>query len=443
MDHAAPRRLRRTALQAKVVTHVPPKLTVGSCFSGIGGLELGLEWTGGFETRWQIENDEYASRVLARHWPEVKRYGDITTVGGGQLEPVDVICGGFPCQDVSFAGQRAGLKGKRTTLWREMFRLVCEIRPRWVVAENVPGLLSSDDGRFFGQIIGDLAHAGYHAEWGVLSSAGVGAPHLRRRVFILAHAVRGGGSPEHGIQQSERAAISDAGRQGNVANTNGGEFSQSRRRSEGRTGPRSSSKDVPDAKGARGGRLHAGPRAEGTRTPNTDRHRQDVPNSDGERLQGIGEDRRAARSARLRRGAWRNENQDVSDTTDNGLGRRKQLAESGEAARHVANTTSCGRSKRHPHAGGIRGGAVTPQERRGSPDSRWWITEPNVGRVVDGVSTFMDRIGGVPIESAPEPKKGKANAGKNHRLRGLGNAVNPYNAIQVGEIILNYEKETP
>lgn len=167
--------------------HGQKKLTVGSCFSGIGGLELGLEWTGGFETKWQIENDEYASKVLARHWPGVLRFSDIRTVRGIDIEPVDLICGGFPCQDVSLAGARAGLKGERSTLWGEMFRLIRQIRPRWVLAENVPGLFSSDGGQFFGNILRDLAYAGYDAEWGVLSAAGVGAPHLRRRVFILAN----------------------------------------------------------------------------------------------------------------------------------------------------------------------------------------------------------------------------------------------------------------
>lgn len=166
------------------------KLTVGSCFSGIGGLELGLEWTGGFETKWQIENDGYASRVLAKHWPHVKRYSDIRDVI--RPERVDLICGGFPCQDVSLAGSRKGLEGKKSTLWWQMYRLVCEVKPLWLVAENVPGLLSSDDGRFFGKILRDLAAAGYDAEWGVLSAAGVGAPHLRRRVFILAHSNREG-----------------------------------------------------------------------------------------------------------------------------------------------------------------------------------------------------------------------------------------------------------
>lgn len=160
-------------------------LTIGSCFSGIGGLELGLEWTGGFETKWQIEMDKYATKVLEKHWPNVKRYTDIRDVVRPPV--VDVICGGFPCQDVSIATKKKGLKGKRTTLWSEMHRIICEVKPRWVLAENVPGLLSSDDGRFFGNILRDLASAGYDAEWGVLSAAGVGAPHLRQRLFIVAN----------------------------------------------------------------------------------------------------------------------------------------------------------------------------------------------------------------------------------------------------------------
>ena len=191
---------------------MPPKLTVGSCFSGIGGLELGLEWTGGFETRWQIEIDPYASAVLKKHWPDVQRYSDITTVSNPPR--VDVICGGFPCQDVSLAGARAGLEGKRSTLWSELFRLVCEVRPRWLVAENVPGLLSSDGGRFMGNILRDLASIGFDAEWGVLSAAGVGAPHLRRRLFLLAHPML---TEQRGIErkgEAEKNALENTIRDG-------------------------------------------------------------------------------------------------------------------------------------------------------------------------------------------------------------------------------------
>src|SRR5690606_33792263 len=145
--------LRAYLLSVGGGVNVLRKLTVGSCFSGIGGLELGLEWTGGFETKWQIEIDPYASAVLQKHWPNVQRFSDITTVSNPPR--VDVICGGFPCQDVSLVGARAGLEGKRSTLWSELFRLVREVRPRWLVAENVPGLLSSDGGRFMGNILRD------------------------------------------------------------------------------------------------------------------------------------------------------------------------------------------------------------------------------------------------------------------------------------------------
>jgi len=114
------------------------KLTIGSLFAGIGGLELGLEWTGGFETIWQIEIDDYAAKVLEKHWPKVRRYRDIRECGKHNLAPVDVICGGFPCQDISIAGQRKGIiDGERSGLWSEFKRLICELRPRYALIENV------------------------------------------------------------------------------------------------------------------------------------------------------------------------------------------------------------------------------------------------------------------------------------------------------------------
>lgn len=180
-------------------------LTVGSLFSGIGGLDLGLE-RAGMSVKWQVEIDDYCNRVLAKHWPDVARFRDVRDVGAHNLEAVDLICGGFPCQDVSLAGQRAGLEGKRSTLWSEFARIIGELRPRWVLAENVPGLLSSDDGRFFGNVLRDLAACGYDAEWDCIPAAAVGAPHRRDRVFIIAHA---NGCQQGRGQQSER---SQAGR---------------------------------------------------------------------------------------------------------------------------------------------------------------------------------------------------------------------------------------
>ena len=124
------------------------KLTVGSLFSGIGGFDLGLE-RAGWSVRWQVENEPFCNKVLEKHWPNVKRYGDITAVDPGQLERVNLICGGFPCQDVSVAGKREGLAGSRSSLYWEAIRIIDAVRPRWVLIENVPGLFSTQSGETF------------------------------------------------------------------------------------------------------------------------------------------------------------------------------------------------------------------------------------------------------------------------------------------------------
>lgn len=158
-------------------------MTFGSLFSGIGGLDLGLE-RAGMVCKWQVEKDEYCQRVLAKHWPGVKRYGDVRELSGSELERVDLIAGGFPCTDTSNAGARSGLDGEHSGLWREMFRIICVARPRLVLVENVPGLLA----RGMGDVLGDLASIGFDAEWQSLPAFSVGAPHQRYRVFIVAYA---------------------------------------------------------------------------------------------------------------------------------------------------------------------------------------------------------------------------------------------------------------
>ena len=164
------------------------KLTVGSLFSGIGGLDLGLE-RAGMQVLWQCEIDPYCRRVLEKHWPGVTRYDDIREITGDEVGYTDVLAGGFPCQDVSTAGKRAGIaEGTRSGLWFEFARLIGEIKPRWVIIENVPGLLSVDSGRGMGTVLYDLAVRGYDAEWDCISAASVGALHRRDRIFIVAHA---------------------------------------------------------------------------------------------------------------------------------------------------------------------------------------------------------------------------------------------------------------
>lgn len=160
-------------------------MRVGSLFSGIGGLDLGLE-RAGMEIAWQVESDPFCQDVLQRHWPGVRKFGDIREIGAHELDPVDLVCGGFPCQPVSCAGRRKGAEDKRW-LWPEFHTIICRLEPRWVLAENVPGLLSANNGRLFGGILKDLAASRYDATWQVLSAAAFGAPHLRRRLFLVAY----------------------------------------------------------------------------------------------------------------------------------------------------------------------------------------------------------------------------------------------------------------
>jgi DNA (cytosine-5)-methyltransferase 1 len=163
---------------------VSEPLKVLDLFSGIGGFSLGLERTGGFKTVAFCETEEFPRRVLTKHWPGVPIHQDVRSLRGSDVEAVDAICGGFPCQDISFAGKGAGIEGERSGLWREYARLVGEIRPRFVIVENVAALL----GRGIHVVLGDLAALGYDAVWHCIPASAVGAPHRRDRLWIIAYA---------------------------------------------------------------------------------------------------------------------------------------------------------------------------------------------------------------------------------------------------------------
>ena len=158
-------------------------VTFGSLFAGIGGIDLGFERCG-MECKWQVEINDYAQKVLAKHWPKVHRERDIRECSARNLDWVDVIAGGFPCQDISYAGLGAGLDGERSGLFFEAIRLVRELQPRAVVLENVAALLT----RGLDRVLGTLAEIGYDTEWHCIPAAYVGAPHIRDRVFVLAYA---------------------------------------------------------------------------------------------------------------------------------------------------------------------------------------------------------------------------------------------------------------
>jgi DNA (cytosine-5)-methyltransferase 1 len=196
---------------------MPDALTVGSLFTGVGGFDLGLE-RAGMRVVWQCEQNEFCQRVLAKHWPDVPCYPDVCAlvadtarlrearvraapgaVGqrtgpgdqpGGEgralsvpVPYVDVLCGGFPCQDISLAGKGAGLDGARSGLWFEYARIIRELRPRYVIVENVPALRS----RGLDRVLGDLAACGFDAEWDCIPASAVGAPHQRDRIWLVAY----------------------------------------------------------------------------------------------------------------------------------------------------------------------------------------------------------------------------------------------------------------
>jgi DNA (cytosine-5)-methyltransferase 1 len=156
-------------------------LTVGSLFSGIGGLDLGLE-RAGMNVIWQSEIDPYACCVLSKHWPEVVNHGNIKEINWQEVERPDVICGGYPCQPFSTAGKRRGEEDPRH-LWPWVRTAISELRPRYAILENVRGHLSMGGL----SVIGELASIGYDAEWRIVSAASVGANHRRDRVIIVAY----------------------------------------------------------------------------------------------------------------------------------------------------------------------------------------------------------------------------------------------------------------
>jgi len=307
-------------------------LTVGSLFSGIGGLDLGLE-RAKMTIRWQSEIDPYACKILKKHWPEVPNHGDIKQIDWRTVEPVDVICGGYPCQPFSTAGKRRGTDDPRH-LWPWVRDAISALRPRYAILENVRGHLSLGGST----VIGELAEIGYDAEWRVISAAGLGAPHRRDRIFIVAY-------PTGSRLERPEWSIS----QGNGGRSTYGSYLMA---------------DTDDTR---------------ERAPRRNMERKRETNL-VDRFDPLGESRG--------RGA------DMADSDGEQLGERG-LEE---------NT-------RPKNRGGVyNGGRQTEYD-----GWKWWETEPDVGRVADGIPSRVDR------------------------LRGLGNAVVPQVAEYIGRLVMAAE----
>ena len=246
-------------------------LRMGSLFSGIGGLDLGLEraFKGQLQTAWQVEENQFCCSILERHWPHAKRYDDVRTVGAHNLEPVDILCGGFPCQDISIAGKGEGLNGKRSGLWWEFHRIINELRPSVVVMENVPAITI----RGLSAVVGSLAQIGYDCQWTIISAKQCGAPHLRRRWFAVAYPTTIGY-----YMRNEMAFGTMPNNRWSTANTN-----QVRSRTSDTVQSRRSSTDVHDTEGST-----AYPNSIGCRTSSyTQREHQHRIHREGDTTQGI------------------------------------------------------------------------------------------------------------------------------------------------------------
>jgi len=315
-------------------------LTVGSLFSGIGGIELGLEQAGGFETKWFVETDRYARAVLRKHWKTVPIYGDITQVDWTTVAPVDMLTGGFPCQDISYAGKGAGIKeGTRSGLWKEYYKAICSLRPKFVLVENVSALLT----RGLDIVLGDLAQVGYDAEWHCITAASVGAPHRRDRIFILAYSNSRRRCREERFRESNSSAM--PGQEQNGISNKNGEGCRNR--------------EVAYANGSR------------------PFHRQLEKQSAEAREYAQCEPSECC--------------EDVADSDSNGeKWRRQESIMEGSTKVSNANGERLQRYRRLEEA--QKQAAAELTKYRFSTGAAQWSVEPSVGRVANGISSRVDRI---------------------------------------------------
>jgi len=300
-------------------------MNVLDLFSGIGGFSLGLE-RAGMKTVAFCEVDKKCQQVLKKHWPGVPVFDDVTTLKGEDIEEtVDVICGGFPCQDISLAGKGAGLEGKRSGLWSEFKRLIEEIKPKYAIIENVSALRS----RGLDQVLREISEIGYDAEWHCITAASIGAPHRRDRIWIVAY---------------PRNSTGRDGLSGSLGRDGEGELEERVRTSE--TTETSGSSETSKAMAYSQGKL-----------------------SDGNNF-----DSESSKSSSQELGSS-NSKRDISNSNSEGLQGQWEIT------------------------------SRISEELQDISYSRWWETEPNVGRVANGVSGRVDRLkqlGNAVVPQIPE-----------------------------------------
>jgi DNA (cytosine-5)-methyltransferase 1 len=322
-------------------------LTVGSLFSGIGGLDLGLD-RAGMNVIWQSEIDPYACRVLSKHWPEVVNHGNIKEINWQEVERPDVICGGYPCQPFSTAGKRRGEEDPRH-LWPWVRTAISELRPRYAILENVRGHLSMGGL----SVIGELASIGYDAEWRIVSATSVGANHRRDRVIIVAYPQSqcGNGLTDNtrDSQQSKSTTqFGDSSRPQTMADTSGERCVDGR--------PKIDTTE---------GRL--------TTQPELVHSSSEMAHTDSIGLEGQRPEQQTTGSIR-----------------------------SSQIPNANLRKTSGGNRGVQSNRGAVFDWASDLRGEEGYAGWQWWTTEPNVGRVAHGVPNRVDRLRGLGNAVVPQ-----------------------------------------
>ena len=395
-------------------------------FSGIGGFSLAASWV------WQdeleiagfCEIDKYAQKVLQKNFPGVPIHEDITKLDGKDFKNIDLITGGFPCQDISVAGKGAGIEGSRSGLWSEMHRIISEVRPRFALIENVPMLTIRGGTR----VIADLAEIGYDAEWQIVGADDVGAWHRRKRIWICAY-------PRHtespGRKESE-------------------ERHEYKRRRDARSKPSSLYHDVPDTDrtGNRtsqcrtdGDRQKEDERRKGQSQSESGRYGEDISNTNKQRLERyrgeceLGESGEEVKVSRESNATNSNSSRSKQNTSESKLWANR-VEQSSTIKRIPDKTKSNQKSERRKDGlpdtsgrriqryrkEGSRPELQTTKSNKNDSNTRsrpmeqsWWAVEPNVGRVAHGIPNRVDR------------------------LKGLGNAIVPQVAALIMERIKNID----
>jgi len=373
-------------------------------FSGIGGFSLGLESVG-METVAFCEMDKFCQKVLKKHWPNLPIHSDIKELNGHEYRgTVELVCGGFPCQPYSVAGEQRGSLDDRH-LWPEMLRVISEVQPTWVIGENVSGIINME----LDNVLSDLEAQGYKSQCFVLPACAVDAKHRRDRVFLISYSDCEGEPDESTRTQERERFLADSGCQPkrSSGNRSSGEpinGDQENQRSEKRNGSADSSQTLayPDSKPIRRGRVHGESCNERRRTSATG----------GESLQSqIGE-------AHLRKSE--SGGQDVADTDcDRTQGGKKERG-------HGENGTQ----PTDKQSQGFSGGSVRVSKSRGQTSGEF---VSRLGGVVDGVSYWMDEPIGLNRTAHGVPNR-------TNRLKGLGNAVVPQLVAQLGRVIMHHHE---